>query len=85
MAITSKEINLAQLDDELGGKGLIANFEDKSKKLILPSENSDVTEAQLEAAIAAHKAVTSADTAEAKAALLAKLGITPDEAKLLLS
>jgi len=56
MAITNKEINLSQLDAELGGKGLIADLNDASKKLILPSENSDVTEAQLEAAIAAHVA-----------------------------
>lgn len=54
MAITSKEINLSQLDKELGGKGLIADFNDDKKKLILPADNSDVTEAQLEAAIVAH-------------------------------
>ena len=87
MAITSKDINLAQLDDELGSKGLVANFEaDPTKKLILPSENSNITEAQLEAAIAAHIAVDDNAVREAdKAALLAKLGITADEAKLLLS
>lgn len=56
MATTSKAINLSQLDQELGGKGLIADLNDDKKKLILPSENSDVTEAQLEAAIAAHVA-----------------------------
>jgi len=86
MAITSKEINLTQLDKELGNKGLIADFEDNpAKKLILPTENSDITEAELEAAIAAHIAIDdNAVNEAAKAALLAKLGITADEAKLLL-
>ena len=54
MAITSKKINLAQLDQELGGKGLVADFNDPNNKIIKPADNSDVTEAQLEAAIAAH-------------------------------
>ena len=34
MAITSKKINLEQLDAQLGGKGLIADFNDNDKKLI---------------------------------------------------
>lgn len=54
MAITSKKINLEQLDKELGGKGLIADFNDDKNKLILPADNSDVTEEELEAAIKAH-------------------------------
>lgn len=54
MAITSKKINLAQLDKELGGKGLIADFNDDKKKIILPADNSDVTEEELEAAIESH-------------------------------
>lgn len=54
MAITSKKINLSQLDQELGSKGLIADFNDEKKKLILPAENCDITEAELEAAIEAH-------------------------------
>lgn len=54
MAITSKKINLSQLDQELGGKGLIADFNNDKKKLILPADNSDITEAELEAAIEAH-------------------------------
>ena len=57
MATTSKEINLAQLDKELGGKGLNGDFNDPKKKLILPTENSDVTEQELEVAIAAHIAL----------------------------
>jgi hypothetical protein len=84
MAITSKEINLSQLDKELGSKGLIADLNDAKKKVILPSENSDVTEEQLEAAIADHVAVDEiAQKAADKAALLAQLGITEEQAKLL--
>jgi len=54
MATTSKQINLSQLDKELGGKGLIADFNDEKKKIILPAENSDVTEEQLKLAIENH-------------------------------
>ena len=49
---TSKEINLAQLDDELGGHGLCS-----SESEVVACEGSPVTEAQLAAAIKAHKAV----------------------------
>lgn len=54
MAITLKEINLDQLDKELGSKGLIADFNDAKKKIILPAQGSDITEEQLEAAINNH-------------------------------
>ena len=54
MAITSKEINLQQLDKELGTQGLIADFNDSNNKIIKPADNSTVTEEQLEAAITAH-------------------------------
>lgn len=57
MAITSKEINLSQLDAELGNQGLIANTNDPKKKLILPADNSTITESELEAAIEAHVAM----------------------------
>jgi hypothetical protein len=56
MAITSKKINLQQLDEELGSNGLVANFEDESNKIIKPADNSKVTEKQLEDAIGAHVA-----------------------------
>ena len=78
MAITNKEINLFQLDQELGGKGLIADFNDPSKKLILPSENSDVTDTQLEAAIADHVAVFAQPSVEDK---LATVGLSLDDLK----
>ncbi len=81
MAITSKSINLSQLDQELGGKGLIADLNDDKKKLILPSENSDVTEAELEAAIANHKAIFEVPTITEK---LANAGISLDELKVAL-
>jgi hypothetical protein len=85
MAITSKEINLSQLDKELGSKGLIADFNDLQKKLIKPSANSNVTEEELEAAIAVHIAIDdNAENAKAKAALLNRLGITEAEAALFL-
>lgn len=85
MAITSKEINLGQLDKELGGKGLIADFNDPKKKLILPSENSDLTEDELKAGILAHVAIDESAAKKAeKAGILARLGLTEDEAKLLL-
>ena len=84
MANTSKQIDIVQLDKELGSKGLITNFEDELNKLILPVDGSDVTEEQLEMAISAHIPAVPVDTATAKAALLAKLGITAEEAQLLL-
>ncbi len=86
MAITSKEINLAQLDAELGGKGLIGDFNDPKKKVILAAEDSDVTEEQLATAITAHNAIDDqAVKASEKKAILERLGITADEAKLLLA
>jgi hypothetical protein len=56
MAITSKEINLSQLDKELGGQGLIADFNDPNNKVIKPADNSTISEYELEAAIKAHVA-----------------------------
>jgi hypothetical protein len=79
MAITSKEINLAQLDKELGGKGLNGDFNDPKKKLIVPTENSDVTEEQLEAAIASHVALAEPEATVADK--LARVGLSVDEIK----
>jgi len=61
MAITSKEINLSQLDQELGGQGLCGNFNDPKKKIVKVADNSTVTEEELEAAIKAHVAKPTAD------------------------
>jgi hypothetical protein len=86
MAITAKEINLAQLSRELGDKGLIADFNDPKKKLVLPADGVELTDSELEAAIDSHVAIDEAAIrAKAKAALLDKLGITSEEASLLLS
>ena len=86
MVTTLKEINLAQLDKELGSQGLCADFNDPNNKIIKVADNSTVTEAQLNAAITAHIAIDELDAkAEAKAALLTRLGITAEEATLLLS
>jgi len=85
MVTTLKEINLAQLDKELGSQGLCADFNDPNNKIIIVADNSTVTEAQLNAAITAHIAIDELDAkAEAKAALLTRLGITAEEATLLL-
>lgn len=78
MAITSKAINLSQLDSELGSKGLIADLNDANKKLILPAEGSDVTEKQLEAAIAAHVAQSTDGSIEDK---LASVGLSVTDLK----
>ena len=87
MAITSKEINLAQLDKELGGQGLVADFNNPQEKLIKPADNSTVTEAQLEAAIAAHVAIDeTVAKVQAKAAAeskLAALGLTTNDLRAL--
>jgi hypothetical protein len=85
MAITNKEINLGQLDIELGGKGLVADFNDPQNKIILPADSSNVTDDELNTAIAAHIAI---DKSEAEAtqrqAILDRLGLTEDEVRLLL-
>lgn len=87
MAITSKEINLTQLDKELGGKGLNGDFNDPKKKIVLPTKNSDVTEEELETAIVAHVAIDeNAISLAAKTAAEAKLfalGLTTEDLKAL--
>ena len=89
MAITSKEINLGQLDQELGGQGLCANFNDPKKKIIVPAENSTVTEDELKDAIASHVAGPTQDqitrlNREQGLAKLKELGFTDDQISALL-
>lgn len=79
MAITNKEINLKQLDQELGSKGLIANLNDPLNKLILPSENSDVTESQLQNAIEKHIALPEQQPTVAEK--LASVGLSIEDLK----
>jgi hypothetical protein len=58
MIKVTKAINLAQLDVELNGKGLIAEVDaDKNVTSVGLADNNDATEAQLAAAINAHVAV----------------------------
>ena len=90
MAITSKKINLVQLDEELGGKGLIADFNDDKKKIILPAENSDVTEEELQAAIEAHEAKPTTEeirylNRQQGIAKLKELGFTDEQITALLN
>lgn len=94
MAILSVEIDLEKLDKALGGKGLVADFNDP-KKIVLPAEGSDVTDEQitamaksLEPSVIAErleKEAAEKNKSALKSALLDRLGITADEAKLLLS
>ena len=89
MATTSKEINLQQLDQELGGQGLCADFNDPKKKLIIPAENSTVTEDELVAAIKSHIAGPTQSeiiqlNREQGLAKLKELGFTDDQISALL-
>ena len=85
MAITSKEINLGQLSRELGNKGLIADFNDPKKKLILPAEGVELTEDELKNAIAAHVAIDqNAENETKRQAILDRIGLTADELKTIL-
>ncbi len=90
MATTSKAINLLQLDKELGSKGLNADFNDSKNKIIFAADGSDVTEAQLEAAIAAHIAEPTEQeirvlNKQEGIAKLKELGLTEEQITALLS
>jgi hypothetical protein len=90
MAITSKEINLSQLDQELGGQGLCGNFNNPNAKIIKVADNSTVTEEELEAGIAAHIAGPTSDeirllNRQEGIAKLKELGFTDDQITALLS
>lgn len=87
MIKVTKQINLEQLDKEINGLGLIAEL-DENKKIVSVglAENNNATEEQLKSAIDAHIAIDEEKIkAQAKADLLAKLGISEEEARLLLS
>jgi hypothetical protein len=90
MAITSKEINFEQLDQELGGQGLCGNFTDPKKKIIVPADNSTVTEDELEEAILNHVAQPTKDqivelNRQQGLAKLKELGFTDDQITALLN
>jgi hypothetical protein len=90
MAITSKAINIWQLDKELGSQGLSFDFNDPKKKIIVPADNSTITEDELKAAIAAHIAGPTADditslNRQEGIVKLKELGFTDDQIAALLS
>jgi hypothetical protein len=82
----NKKINLAQLDQELNGKGLNGTLDENNQIIeVTPADNNDATEAQLKAAIAAHIAIDEAKAkATAKAAILDRIGLTADELQTIL-
>ena len=87
---TSKEINLFQLDQELGNQGLCADFNDPKKKIIGTADGSTVTEDELKAAVAAHVAQPNDDeirilNREQGLAKLKELGFTDKEITALLN
>lgn len=89
MAITNKKINLQQLDEELGGQGLVADFNDPNNKIIKPADNSTISEYELEVAIKAHVAgPTEAEVIrlnrEQGLAKLKELGFTDEQISALL-
>ena len=90
MAITSKKINVNQLDQELGLQGLCYDFNDPKNKIIKPADNSTITESELESAIKSH--VASPTEQEIKMlnrqegiAKLKELGFTEDQILALLN
>jgi len=90
MITTNKKINLEQLDFELGGYGLIADFNDPEKQIIGVAENSPVTEEQLSKAIDNHIAGPSQEeirllNKQEGIAKLKELGFTDDQIKALIS
>ena len=90
MATTSKKINIVQLDKELGGHGLVFDFNDDKKKIILTAENSPITEQELELAISTHVAGPTQNEViqlnrEQGLAKLKELGFTDQEITALLS
>jgi hypothetical protein len=83
----TKPVNLAQLDREYNGQGLNATLDDNGAIIeIALADNNSGNEAELKVILDKHVAIDEqAQKASDKAALLSKLGITEDEAKLLLS
>ena len=89
MIITSKEINLSQLDKELGSHGLCADFNDPKKKIITIADNSPITEDELKTGIANHVAQPDQFTVrklnrEQGLIKLKELGFTDDQISALL-
>lgn len=90
MIKTNKKINLVQLDKELGGFGLIADFNDSDNKIIGVASNSPVTDEELNAAIEKHIAQPTEQELEelnrnAGIAKLKELGLTQEQIEALLA
>lgn len=76
--ITGKDINLAQLNKELGSFGLSLDKNDVDNKIITTADESTVTQDQLEKAVKDHVAVEDVVSIEDK---LASVGLTIDDLK----
>jgi hypothetical protein len=87
MIKVTKKINLGQLDREYNGEGLIATLNDNGALTEIGlADNNSGNETELQEIIKNHIAIDEqAKAAADRAALLSKLGITEEEAKLLLS
>ena len=86
MIKVNKKVNLAQLDQEYNGEGLNGVLDNKGNYVEIGlAANNSGTEKELIAILNNHDAKDfQAEQKIEKAALLAKLGITEDEARLLL-
>lgn len=86
MIVVDKKINLSQLDKEYNSQGLYLYIDENGQTIVSLTENNKGNDKDLQKAIDKHIAIDEAEVnAIAKAALLSKLGITAEEAKLLLS
>lgn len=85
--ITDKEINLDQLDKELGSYGLCADFNNPKAKIIKTADNSPISDEELEIGIKNHLAIDEKAEAAIKRAVaeakLAALGLTVDDLRAL--
>lgn len=80
----TKKINLAQLDQELNGKGLNGVLDENGVLTdVNLAEGNDATEAELKAAIDVHVATNPNADKEAAQAKLAALGLTENDLKAL--
>jgi hypothetical protein len=68
--ITAKDINLVQLDKELGSYGLCIDKNDLQNKIIVTADHSLITQEQLETAILNHVAIFKVPTLAEKLALV---------------
>ena len=75
---TSKDINLSQLDAELGGFGLCSNENDPAAKIVMVATESSVTQDELATAVDAHVAAPDEDTRTVDEKL-AEAGLTVSE------